>query len=324
MFPSVRLRRLRQTPLLRDMCAETVLDVSRLVWPVFVSDQPGDPRPIASMPGVFQYSVDSLLQEAEQNLGLGLKSVIVFGVCDEKDGQGTLAYSDEGPSQLAIKALKANFGDNLLVIADTCLCAYTHHGHCGIVMDGKILNDPTLELLGRIAVSQAHAGADIIAPSDMMDGRVAWIRNSLDEDGFQDTLILSYAAKFASALYGPFREAAASSPLFGDRKTYQMDARNRRQAIEEVTLDVGEGADMILVKPALGYQDIIRDVRDIYAGTLVAYNVSGEYAMVKAAAQAGWLDERAVVLELLTGLRRAGADWVISYHAPDVARWLAA
>lgn len=279
--------------------------------------------PVGSMPGVYRYSSEALIKQIAQYMPLGLRAVMIFGVCDEKDGEATLAYSDQGPSQLAIKALKAEFGDALLVMADTCMCAYTHHGHCGVVMDGQILNDPTLEILGRIAVSQAEAGADIIAPSDMMDGRVAWVRQALDEAGFQDTLICSYAAKYASALYAPFRDAAASAPSFGDRRTYQMDYRNRKQGLEEVALDIAEGADMILVKPALGYQDILRDVREAYSGPLVAYNVSGEYAMVKAAALEGWLDEQAVVLELLTGLKRAGADWIVSYHAPDVTRWLA-
>jgi porphobilinogen synthase len=322
-FPVTRKRRLRKTPQLRNLVAETLLRPEHLIYPLFINDEAVSNRQsIASMPGIFQQSIDNAVIEAGQALELGVKSVLVFGIPSEKDQEGSGAWFEEGIAQRAIRALKAQFGQDLIVIADTCLCEYTSHGHCGILMEGRVLNDPTLDLLCRTAVSQAEAGADIIAPSDMMDGRVGYIRDSLDDAGFDDIPILSYAAKYATALYAPFREAADSAPVSGDRRAYQMDIRNAREALEEVDLDVREGADMLMVKPALLCLDIIRQVRDEFNLPLVAYNVSGEYGMVKAAAENGWIDERSVVLELLTSIRRAGADLIISYHALDAARWL--
>jgi porphobilinogen synthase len=322
-FPVTRKRRLRKTPQMRNFVAETLLRPEHLIYPLFINDDPiSNRQAIASMPGIFQQSIDNALIEAGQALELGIKGVLVFGIPSEKDQEGSGAWFEEGIAQRAIRALKDQFGDSLIVIADTCLCEYTSHGHCGVLMDGRVLNDPTLDLLCRVAVSQAEAGADIIAPSDMMDGRIGYIRDSLDDAGFDDIPILSYAAKYATALYAPFREAADSTPTSGDRKAYQMDIRNAREAIEEVDLDVREGADMIMVKPALLCLDIIRQVRDDFNLPLVAYNVSGEYGMVKAASENGWIDERSVVLELLTSIRRAGADLIISYHAMDAARWM--
>lgn len=321
-FPVIRKRRLRKTPLLRDAVAETRLDVQDLIYPLFVNDERGSRKPVESMPGIYQQSIDNMLIEAGQALELGIRAVLLFGIPSEKDQEGSSAWFEDGVTQRAIRALKEQFGSDLMVIADTCMCEYTSHGHCGILLDGKVLNDPTLDVLARTAVSQAQAGADIIAPSDMMDGRVAWIRDALDDAGYDDTPIMAYSAKYASALYAPFRDAAESTPAFGDRRGYQMDARNALEALDEVDLDVREGADMIMVKPALPYLDIIRRVRERVNLPVVAYNVSGEYGMVKAAALNGWIDERSVVLELLTGIRRAGADLIITYHALDAARWL--
>jgi porphobilinogen synthase len=321
-FPVIRKRRLRKTPLLRDAVAETQLNVQDLIYPLFVNDERGTRKPVESMPGIYRQSIDNMLIEAGQALELGIRAVLIFGIPSEKDQEGSSAWFEDGVTQRAIRALKDQFGSDLMVIADTCMCEYTSHGHCGILLDGKVLNDPTLDVLARTAVSQAQAGADIIAPSDMMDGRVAWIRDALDDAGYDDTPILAYSAKYASALYAPFRDAAESTPAFGDRRDYQMDARNALEALDEVDLDVREGADMIMVKPALPYMDIIRRVRERVNLPVVAYNVSGEYGMVKAAALNGWIDERAVVLELLTGIRRAGADLIITYHAMDAARWL--
>jgi porphobilinogen synthase len=322
-FPIIRKRRLRRTPQLRDLVAETVLRPEHLIYPLFVNDDVNSSRvEVPSMPGIYQQSIDNAVIEAGQALELGIKGVIVFGIPSEKDPEGSNAWFEEGVAQRAIQALKTNFGDDLIVIADTCLCEYTSHGHCGVLMDGKVLNDPTLDLLCKVAVSQAEAGADIIAPSDMMDGRIGFIRDSLDDAGFDHVPILSYAAKYATALYAPFRDAAGSTPASGDRRSYQMDLRNAREAIDEVEQDISEGADMIMIKPALPCLDIIRTIRDEFTLPLVAYNVSGEYGMVKAAAENGWIDERSVVLELLTSIRRAGADMIISYHAKDAARWL--
>jgi len=319
---SHRSRRLRATPALRAMVRETALRVSDLVDPLFVIPGAGrDVRPIGSMPGVSQLSVDALRAEAERISALGICAVLLFGLPEGKDDAASGAYADDGIVQRAVRALKAD-NPELLVFTDVCLCEYMAHGHCGIVEGERILNDPSLDLLARTAVSHAAAGADVVAPSDMMDGRVSALRQALDAQGFADTPILSYAAKYASAMYGPFREAADSAPAFGDRRTYQMDAGNRREALKEVEQDIAEGADMIMVKPALAFLDIIREVRDLTRLPLAAYNVSGEYAMVKAAAASGWLDERATALEILTSIKRAGADIILTYHAKDAARWL--
>ncbi len=304
------------------MVRETTLAVSDLIDPLFVVPGAGrDRRAISSLPGVFQLTVDSLREEAERIAALGLPAVLLFGLPETKDDQASGAYADNGIVQRAVRALKADNPD-LLVFTDVCLCEYMAHGHCGVVEGERILNDPSLDLLARTAVSHAAAGADVVAPSDMMDGRVGAIRHALDAQGFSDTPILSYAAKYASALYGPFREAADSAPAFGDRRTYQMDPANRREALKEVEQDIAEGADMVMVKPALAYLDIIREVRDLTRLPVAAYNVSGEYAMVKAAAANGWLDERATALEILTSIKRAGADLILTYHAKDAARWL--
>ena len=322
MYPIVRMRRFRRNRRMRDLVAEHQLNLSQLVYPIFVMNQGGEAQAIDSMPGQFRHTMDTLEPLVEQAVGLGIHQFILFGIPDEKDGEATGAYDDHGVVQTALRRLRAAFGDQVLLIADTCLCEYTSHGHCGLVLDGHVLNDPTLEVLSRVAVSQAEAGADIVAPSDMMDGRVLWIREALDEAGYDEIPIMSYAAKYASAFYGPFREAVDSAPSFGDRKTYQMDYRNVRQALDEVTLDVTEGADIIMVKPGMAYMDVLSQVREHVSCPLAVYNVSGEYSMIKAAAQNGWIDEQQAVMELLHGFRRAGADIIISYHALDAARWL--
>lgn len=320
-FPTIRPRRNRMTAALRGLVRETTLAASDLIYPLFVTEERQTQREIAAMPGNYHWSVDRLGDEVREIAGLGIPGVLLFGIPDDKDEAGSGAYARDGVVQRAIQACKAASPD-LLVITDVCLCEYTSHGHCGIIHGQDVDNDPTLELLARTAVSHAAAGADIVAPSDMMDGRVAAIRTALDNQGHEQTPILSYAAKYASAFYGPFREAAQSAPQFGDRQSYQMDPANSREALREVALDVQEGADMIMVKPALAYLDVIRSVREHFDLPLWAYNVSGEYAMVKAAAAQGWIDEERIVLETLTGIKRAGADVVITYHAKDVARWL--
>jgi porphobilinogen synthase len=321
-FPQTRLRRLRKTGVLRELVRETELDVRRLVYPMFVVHGAERREPIATMPGIDRLSISHAVDEAGQAAELGIRAVLLFGVPAEKDAEGTGAYDDEGVVQLAVRAIKDAHPD-LVVVTDVCLCAYTDHGHCGVLReDGHVDNDASLELLARTAVSQARAGADVIAPSDMMDGRVGTIRAELDAEGFSDIPIIAYSAKFASAFYGPFREAAESTPAFGDRRGYQMDPANADEAVREALLDMEEGADVVMVKPALPYLDVIRRVKDATRMPVAAYNVSGEYAMVKAAAAAGYLDERAAVLEALTGVRRAGADIVITYHAKDVAGWL--
>lgn len=322
-FPQTRLRRLRQTAVLRDLVRETRLDASDLVLPMFVHTEAGS-VPIAGMPGVSRLSISDAVAEAGEAWALGVPAVLLFGIPAEKDAEGSGAWDDEGVVQLATRAIKAAHPE-LLVITDLCLCEYTDHGHCGVLLpDGSVDNDPSVELLARTGVSQARAGADAVAPSDMMDGRVGAIRAALDEDGLAGTPIIAYSAKYASAFYGPFREAAGSTPAFGDRRGYQMDPGNAEEALREVAQDVAEGADVIMVKPALPYLDVIRRVKDASRMPVCAYNVSGEYAMIKAAAAAGMLDERAAVLEALTAIRRAGADIVITYHAKDAARWLQA
>jgi porphobilinogen synthase len=321
-FPQTRLRRLRRTPVLRDLVRETRLDPADFVLPLYIEDGLDGRRPLPTMPGVDRLSISAAVQEAGEAVALGIPAVVLFGIPGHKDEEGSGAWDDEGIVQLATRAIKQAHPE-LLVVADLCLCEYTSHGHCGALRaDGAVDNDASLELLARTAISQARAGADIIAPSDMMDGRVGAIRTALDEDGLSDIPILAYSAKFASAFYGPFRDAVDSAPAFGDRRGYQMDPANGDEALREVLLDVEEGADMVMVKPALPYLDVVRRVKEATRLPLVAFNVSGEYAMVKAAAAAGYLDERAVVLESLTSIRRAGADIVITYHAKDAARWL--
>jgi porphobilinogen synthase len=322
-FPTHRPRRLRRTEALRAFVRETQLSPGNLVYPMFICPGRGVRQEVPSMPGVYQQSVDRSLEECREVESLGIPAVLLFGLPEHKDERGSEAAAPDAPVQRAVEAVrKAKL--KLLVITDVCLCEYTSHGHCGVVKDGEVLNDPTVEILAEVALSHARAGADIVAPSDMMDGRVAAIRRKLDQNGFTEVAILAYAAKYCSAFYGPFREAAQSAPQFGDRRTYQMDPANAREALREIALDLEEGADMVMVKPALPYLDVIRAVRERFDVPLAAYNVSGEYAMVKAAARNGWLDEQRAVLEILTGIRRAGADVILTYHAKDVARWLKA
>lgn len=322
MFPLQRPRRLRENPLLREMVRETKLSVSQLIYPLFVIPGKQKKEPIPSMPGQFRYSQDELLKEAKEALGLGIKAFLLFGIPEHKDERGSGAYDPEGTVQRAVKALKDAFGQDVFIITDVCLCQYTSHGHCGLVRDGRILNDETLPLLAETALSHVRAGADMVAPSDMMDGRVRAIREVLDKEGFSHVPIMAYSAKYASSFYGPFREAAESAPKFGDRSSYQMDPANAREALKEVFLDIEEGADVVMVKPALAYLDVIRTVRERVSVPVAAYSVSGEYAMVKAAAQMGILDEERAVLEVHLAIRRAGADLIITYFAKDLARTL--
>jgi len=325
MFPTTRPRRLRQTNTLRRMVRENTLTVNDLIYPLFAVPGSSVAKEVVSMPGVYQLSVDKIVDEAKEVQDLGIPAIILFGIPEDKDTDATGAWHDCGIVQKATEAVKKAVPD-LVVIVDTCLCEYTDHGHCGYLqtgdLTGRVLNDPTLELLKKTAVSQANAGADIIAPSGMMDGFVQAIREALDDHDFQDIPILSYAAKYASAYYGPFRDAADSSPQFGDRRTYQMDPGNSREALKEVELDLLEGADMVMVKPALSYMDIIWRIKEMTNLPVAAYNVSGEYSMVKAAALNGWIDEEKVTLETLTSFKRAGADLILTYHAKDAARWL--
>jgi len=322
-FPTVRMRRLRANAAIRSMVRENTLSASDLIYPLFVVPGAGERQEISSMPGVFRVSVDGLAAEAAELRELGIPAVILFGIPETKDVAGTGAFAEDGIVQQAIRELKAVAPD-LYVITDVCMCEYTSHGHCGALDDnGCVINDVTLEMLAMTAVSHAEAGADMVAPSDMMDGRVAAIRAALDAEGYQDIPIMAYSAKYASGYYGPFRDAADSAPAFGDRSGYQMDPANGDEAIREVALDIDEGADIVMVKPALAYMDIIRRVKDEFGMPTAAYNVSGEYAMVKAAAANGWIDERRVVLETLLGFKRAGADLILTYHAKDAARWLA-
>jgi len=320
-FPIVRPRRLRKTAALRSFVRETELLPRDFVYPLFATNGKNVKNPIASMPGVYRLSVDNIVREGEECLKLGIPAVILFGIPAVKDEKGTSAFDPAEAVQQAVSALKRQF-PQLLVITDLCLCEYTSHGHCGVIEAGEVANDLTLSLLAQTALSHAWAGADIVAPSDMMDGRVAAIRSALDQHGFDQTPIMSYAVKYASAFYGPFRDAAGSSPQFGDRRSYQMDPANSREALKEVAQDVAEGADMLMVKPALSYLDIIRAVKAVTNLPLAAYNVSGEYAMVKAAAEKGWLDEKRVVLEMLLSMKRAGADMILTYFAKEAAAWL--
>lgn len=312
------MRRLRRTGALRDLVRETRLTVDRLIYPVFVEEKLDDRSPIGSMPGQYRWSLKALPALVRSVRDARLPGILLFGIPARKDDIGSSAFDPEGIVQRASRVVK-DVAPELIVISDTCLDEYTSHGHCGVLRNGDVDNDATLDVLARVAVSQADAGVDVVAPSDMMDGRVRTIRTALDASGHQDTPIMAYSAKYASAFYGPFREAADCAPQFGDRHSYQMDAANRREALREVALDIGEGADIVMVKPALAYLDVIRDVRDAFSVPVAAYNVSGEYAMVKAAAQCGWLDERAVVREILTSIARAGADLIITYHACEIA-----
>jgi porphobilinogen synthase len=321
-FPVVRMRRLRRTPALRALVRETSLATSDFIYPLFVTAEKNKRKEITSMPGVAQLSVDGVLQkEIESVAQLGIRSVLLFGIPASKDSGATQSYADDAPVQKAIGVIKKTAPD-LVVMTDVCLCEYTDHGHCGIIRNGAVDNDSTLGILGQVVVSHAAAGADVVAPSGMMDGMVGAIRTALDGAGFAETAVLSYAVKYASAFYGPFREAAESPPAFGDRKSHQMDPANVREALRECALDVAEGADALMVKPGLPYLDVLRAVREAYDLPLASYNVSGEYAMVKAAARNGWIDERTAVLELLRAFRRAGADLILTYHAKDAAGWL--
>ncbi len=322
-FPTHRPRRLRRSEALRGFVRETRLTTGGLVYPMFACPGTKVRTEVSSMPGIYQQSADQIVEECREVANLGIPAVILFGLPAHKDELASEVYDANGAVQRSIEAIhKAKI--DLLVITDVCLCEYTSHGHCGVIKGEEVLNDPSVALLADAALSHARAGADIVAPSDMMDGRVGAIREKLDENGFENVAILSYAAKYCSAFYGPFREAAQSSPQFGDRRSYQMDPANAREALREVALDLEEGADMIMVKPAMPYLDVIRRVREKFDVPVAAYNVSGEYAMVKAAVQRGWLDEKRVVLEILTGIQRAGADMILTYHAKDVARWLKA
>ncbi|KYD10861.1 porphobilinogen synthase [Heyndrickxia sporothermodurans] len=317
-----RHRRLRSSANMRALVRETHLHVEDFIYPIFVAEGENIKNPIASMPGIYQLSLDQLKVEMDEVVELGIKSVLLFGIPLHKDAEGSGAFHNHGIVQEATRFIKKNYPE-IIIIADTCLCEYTDHGHCGVIEDGEILNDPSLDLLAKTAVSQAEAGADIIAPSNMMDGFVAAIRKGLDEAGFADIPIMSYAVKYSSAFYGPFRDAAGSAPQFGDRKTYQMDPANRLEAFREAQSDVDEGADFLIVKPTLSYLDIVRDVKNEFNLPVVAYNVSGEYSMVKAAAQNGWIDEKSIVLEMLTSMKRAGSDLIITYFAKDAAKWIA-
>jgi len=320
-FPSYRPRRLRRNERLRSLVRETALSADHLIYPLFVGPGKDSAQPVASMPGVAQLSIDRAVKECEEVKSLGIPAVILFGSPERKDGVGSEAYSDGGVVQKAIRAIKDRLPE-LLVITDVCLCEYTDHGHCGVIKDGDVDNDATLELLVKEALSHAKAGADIVAPSDMMDGRVGAIRRALDQNGFEQVAIMAYAAKYASGFYAPFRDAAESTPQFGDRRSYQMDPGNADEAIREVELDIREGADIVMVKPAMTYLDIVYRVKQKFGYPVAAYNVSGEYSMIKAAAKNGWIDERRIVLELLLSIKRAGADMILTYFAKDVAREL--
>ena len=320
-FPELRMRRLRRTEGLRGLVRETALESGDFLYPLFVRHGKGLREEIPTMPGCFHLSPDEAVREAEECLKLGIPGVLLFGLPEHKDGMGTEAYDAKGAVQEAVRQIKKNTPE-VVVVTDVCLCEYTDHGHCGVIVDGAVDNDRSLELIARTALSHAEAGADIVAPSDMMDGRVAAIRKTLDGQGLAQTPVMSYAAKYASAFFGPFRVAADSAPQFGDRRGYQMDPGNAREALREMALDVAEGADVLMVKPALAYLDILARARRRFDLPLAAYNVSGEYSMVKAASRAGWIDERRTVLEILTGIKRAGADIILTYHAKDAARWL--
>ena len=322
MFPEVRMRRLRKTQNIRNMVQEIQLNMNDYIYPIFVIEGTDIKNPIPSMPGIYQFSLDHLLEEVQRAVDAGVIAIMLFGIPAEKDACGSEAYNDEGIIQQAVRLVRAHYPD-LVISTDVCMCEYTSHGHCGIIKGDTVDNDATLELLAKIAVSHAKAGADILAPSDMMDGRIGVIRQALDEAGYQDVIIMAHAIKYASSFYGPFRDAAESAPHFGDRKSYQMDpASGTRQALAEIALDIEEGADMVIVKPGLPYLDLVSAAYENTLVPVVAYNVSGEYAMVKAAAQNGWIDEKAIVLEMMNAFKRAGAKMVITYHAIDLGNWL--
>lgn len=321
-FPTVRMRRLRRTAAMRDMLNQVTIQPSNLIYPIFVDENIKKPAPIQSMPEYNRLPIEQVASEGKQALEQGVKSVILFGIPAKKDETGASAFAKDGVIQKATRSLKKQFGDELVVLGDVCLCEYMSHGHCGLVKDGEVLNDSTLDVLGKVAVSQAEAGADIVAPSAMMDGQVLAIREALDDAGFDQIPIMAYSAKYASGFYGPFREAAESTPKFGNRRSYQMSQGSQQEALREIELDINEGADMIMVKPALAYLDIISLAKANFNVPIVAFNVSGEYSMVKAAAQNGWIDEKTVVREVLTGIKRAGADLIITYFAKDAKSWL--
>jgi len=321
-FPQVRMRRLRRTPALRSLTFKLRVHPSDLIYPIFVDETAKVPIPVSSMPGCFRLPIEHLANEANKVLDAGIKAVLLFGIPSYKDDEGSSAYAEDGIVQKAVRFLKREFGEDLIVMTDVCLCEYTAHGHCGIIKNGHVDNDSTLRVLGKVAVSHAQAGADFVAPSSMMDGQVKAIREALDDAGFKDVGIMAYSAKYASCFYGPFREAADSKPKFGDRRGYQMGFGRQQEALREIELDIIEGADIVMVKPALAYLDIICLARSRFNVPIAAYNVSGEYSMVKAAAQLGWVDERAAVVEILTAIKRAGADLIITYHAREAALWL--
>ena len=316
-----RMRRLRQNEALRSLVRETEISKTDLIYPMFVTEGENIKEPVESMPGIYQWSIDRIDEELDRVVNAGILGILLFGIPAHKDECGSEAYDDNGVTQRCIRHIKEKYPE-LLVISDICLCEYTSHGHCGLIRDGVILNDETLPLLAKASLSVVKAGADMVAPSDMMDGRIGYIRNYLDENGYKNTPIMAYSAKFASAFYGPFRDAAHSAPQFGDRKSYQMDPANGREAVRECLADIDEGADIIMVKPALAYLDILKEIREITDMPLCTYNVSGEYAMVKAAAQNGWIDEKRIVMEEMTAMKRAGAKIIITYHAIDVANWI--
>ena len=321
-FPTIRMRRLRKNENIRRMLHKVTLSCNNLIYPIFVEEGISEPVEISSMPGINRLPIEKLVSEIRDVIDLGIKAIILFGIPSKKDEQGSSAYDSKGIVQNAVRIIKQEFGKELVVITDLCLCEYTTHGHCGIMENGYLVNDETLKLLGKIAVSQAKAGADIVAPSGMIDGQVKTIRESLDKEGFIDTVIMAYSAKFLSSFYSPFREAVDSNPKYMNRSNYQMDYRNPIEALREVDLDIEEGADVIIVKPALAYLDIIQRISSKIKIPLAAYNVSGEYALVKAAAEKGWVNEKEIVLEILTAMKRAGADMIITYHSKDVAKWL--
>lgn len=322
MYPNIRMRRYRKNLPTRKLVREIELNKADYIYPIFVIEGHDIKKPINSMPGIFQFSLDHLLEEIERAVEVGIETVMLFGIPERKDPLGSEAYASDGIIQKAIRLIKERYPE-LLVATDVCLCEYTDHGHCGVIFKDAVLNEPTLDLLEKVALSHAEAGADILSPSDMMDGRVGRIRNILDKNGYQDVMIMAHSAKFASSFYGPFREAAESAPQFGDRKTYQMDPQSgTKQAMKEIELDINEGADFVIVKPALSYMDLIQEANKRFNVPIACYNVSGEYAMIKAASQNGWIDEKAVVLEMMIGFKRAGAKIVITYHALDIAKWI--
>jgi len=322
MFPKVRMRRLRRTSKIREVVKETVLTKNDLIYPIFVKEGIKNSEPIDAMPGQFRFSLSNVVKEAEEIASLGIPAIILFGIPENKDDEASSAYDRDSIVQQAVRSIKERLGSSLVVMTDVCLCQYTSHGHCGIVQGNEILNDPTLKILSKVAVSHAEAGADVVAPSAMIDGQVQAIRNALDEACFADIAIMAYSAKHASCFYGPFREAACSTPSFGDRRSYQMDYSNPNEAMREVQLDVNEGADIVMIKPALAYLDLIYRVKTEFKLPVAAYNVSGEYSMIKACAERGFIDEEAAVLEVLTAMKRAGADMILTYFAKDVARWI--